>query len=93
MSSTERVARPASAAPDQPPEGLRAHWERWLGAEPAQVSALGRQRGDGPPQVRVVGSRQREEPAWDGEAHPVTGIVDPGGNAVVSVPTRHEAWA
>jgi GNAT superfamily N-acetyltransferase len=43
--------------------------------------------------VTVVGSDRREEPGWDGEVHPVAGVVDPYGAAVVSVPPRQARWA
>jgi GNAT superfamily N-acetyltransferase len=77
------------------PAALRAHWQQWLGADQRDLSRLGTRGGpDGPgPSVTVVGSRRRDEPGWDGEAHPVAGVVDPRGAAVVSVPERHARWA
>lgn len=36
----------------------------------------------------VVGSTRREQPGWDGEIHPVVGIVDPTDRGLLSVPPR-----
>jgi len=74
------------------PDGLRAHWRAWLGAADDDLAVLGRVH-DGPPPVVVVGAEGRTRPGWDGEVHAVTGIIDPAGAAVVSVPPAHVAWA
>jgi hypothetical protein len=70
------------------PAGLRAHWVAWTGATEAQVGSLG---GPGPgrgvgPRIVVVADERRAAPAWDGEVRAVTGVADPDGRAVVSVP-------
>lgn len=36
--------------------------------------------------LTVVGANSRVEPGWDGQTHPVAGVVDPYGSAVVAVP-------
>lgn len=74
------------------PDGLRAHWRAWLGAADDDLAVLGGVH-DGPPPVVVVGAEGRTRPGWDGEVHAVTGIIDPAGAAVVSVPPAHVAWA
>lgn len=43
--------------------------------------------------MQVVGSPARTKAGWDGTAHAVTGVVDPAGAAVVSVPPEHVEWA
>lgn len=77
------------------PAGLLAHWAGWLGVQPDRLGDLGRPPAGGsagsPPVV--VGSARREEPDWDGAVHPVAGVVDPYGRAVVAVPPQHAAWA
>lgn len=87
------AAQPAAgpALEDDVPAGLRAHWRAWLGADSGQMSPLGARGGDAV--LSVVGSARRESPGWDGEVHPVSGVVDPDGNAVVSVPPAHVMWA
>jgi GNAT superfamily N-acetyltransferase len=62
--------------PEDPEEAaaLARHLRAWLGAWPPPDEG-----------ITVVGSRRREEPAWDGKLHPVTGVVSPAGG-VVSVP-------
>lgn len=72
------------------PAPLLAHWQAWTGATPEQLDVLG---AGGPPRVVVAGSVRRAQPGWDGAVHPVTGVVDPVGNAVVSVPPEHVDWA
>ena len=47
----------------------------------------------GPPTVVVVSSTGRSRPGWDGAVHAVTGIADPIGNAVVSVPPGYDERA
>jgi GNAT superfamily N-acetyltransferase len=74
------------------PDGLRAHWREWLGAEHDDLAVLGLPH-DGAPQLVVVGSPGRTRPGWDGEVHAVTGVVDAAGAAVVSVPPAHVGWA
>lgn len=88
-------------AADQVPDRLRAHWAAWLGATPHDLAVLG--AGDGRPdgpgpgstgsRVVVVGSRRRTAPGWDGAVHPVLGVIDPAGRAVVSVPPDDARWA
>lgn len=89
------AAQPAAgpALEDDVPAGLRAHWQAWLGADAGQLSSLGHPARDGDAVLTVVGSGRRESPGWDGEVHPVAGVVDPDGNAVVSVPEAHVLWA
>lgn len=68
---------------------LLAHWAEWTGATPDELAVLG---SGAPARLVVVGSAARTLPGWDGEAHAVTGVVDPDGNAVVSVPPGHDTW-
>jgi GNAT superfamily N-acetyltransferase len=72
------------------PDALRAHWATWTGATDAELAALG---SPGPPTVVVVASAGRTRPGWDGAVHAVTGIADPIGNAVVSVPPGYDERA
>ena len=65
------------------PDALLAHWATWTGATDVELAVLG---AAGPPTVVVVSSAGRNRPGWDGAIHAVTGIADPIGNAVVSVP-------
>ena len=74
------------------PAPLLAHWATWTGASPEQLARLG-STSYGGPTVTVVGSAARTCPGWDGAVHAVTGVVDPHGRAVVSVPPEHAAWA
>jgi GNAT superfamily N-acetyltransferase len=79
---------------DVVPAGLRKHWAEWLGATADEVAHLGGPAStDGRPDVLVVGSRRRTAPGWDGEIHAVTGVADPLGRAVVSVPPDALDWA
>ena len=88
-------------AVDPVPDRLRAHWASWLGATPQDLAVLGagngRPAGRGPGEtgtrVVVVGSPRRTAPGWDGAVHPVLGIIDPTGRAVVSVPPDDAGWA
>jgi GNAT superfamily N-acetyltransferase len=77
------------ATGEELPATLVRHWQSWLGAARNQIP----HPGDEPGTVTVVAARGRDEPGWDGAVHPVAGVVDPHGRAVVSVPSRHEAWA
>ncbi len=72
------------------PDALRAHWVTWTGATDAELAVLG---APGPPTVVVVASAGRTRPGWDGAVHAVTGIADPIGNAVVSVPPGYDERA
>ncbi len=72
------------------PDALRAHWAAWTGASDAELAVLG---GPGPPTVVVVASAGRTRPGWDRAVHAVTGIADPNGNAVVSVPPGYDERA
>jgi len=72
------------------PGALRAHWAAWTGASDADLAVLG---APGPPSVLVVASAGRTRPGWDGAVHAVTGIADPIGNAVVSVPPGYDERA
>ena len=53
---------------------LTEHLHQWVGAWPPS-----------PGEVRVIGSRAREMPGWDGSVRPFLGIETPDG-AVLSVP-------
>jgi GNAT superfamily N-acetyltransferase len=72
------------------PGPLLAHWAIWTGASPDQLAVLGTA---GPPTVVVVPSDGRTRPGWDGTVHAVTGIADPAGSAVVSVPPGYDERA
>ncbi len=72
------------------PASLRAHWQAWTGASDEDIGVLGSGQSG---RVVVVGSAGREQPGWDGAVHPVTGVVDPAGNAVVSLPAGYEGRA
>lgn len=72
------------------PAELLAHWGTWTGAAPAELAVLG---SAGPATVVVVASDARTRPGWDGMPHAVTGIADPVGNAVVSVPPGYDERA
>lgn len=78
-----------------PPPALARHWQRWLGATAAQLASLTAAGGaaDAGRRLTVIGCPARERPGWDGELHPVTGVVAPGGAAVVSVPPALAVWA
>ncbi len=72
------------------PAPLLRHWRAWTGATADQLAVLGSAATG---RVVVVGSSGREQPGWDGAVHGVTGIADPAGNAVVSVPPAVSGWA
>ena len=74
------------------PAPLLAHWATWTGASPEQLTRLG-STDCGGATVTVVGSAARARPGWDGAVHAVTGVVDPYGRAIVSVPPELAAWA
>jgi RimJ/RimL family protein N-acetyltransferase len=63
------------------PEGLVAHLTGWTGGWPPAL----------PP--TVTGNPGNAEPGWDGRIHPVTGVVDPVGRALIGVPPDYEAAA
>jgi GNAT superfamily N-acetyltransferase len=72
------------------PGPLLAHWRTWTGATPDELSVLGT---PAPPTVVVVASEGRLRPGWDGAVHAVTGVADPAGNAIVSVPPGYDERA
>ncbi|MGZ4594295.1 MAG: GNAT family N-acetyltransferase [Actinomycetes bacterium] len=47
--------------------------------------------GDWPPgrELAVVANPANSRPGWDGSVHPLTGVVDAAGRAVVGVPPEH----
>jgi GNAT superfamily N-acetyltransferase len=63
------------------PEGLVAHLTRWIGGWPPALPAT------------VVGNPGNAAPGWDGRIHPVTGVIDPVGGALIGVPPEYEAVA
>jgi RimJ/RimL family protein N-acetyltransferase len=63
------------------PAALVAHLTGWTGSWPPTV----------PP--AVTGNPSNAAPGWDGRVHPVTGVVDPVGGAVIGVPPQYEAAA
>jgi GNAT superfamily N-acetyltransferase len=58
------------------PTCLVEHLTGWVGAWPPTT----------PP--TVVGNARNSAPGWDGSVHPVTGVVDPQGRAVVGLPAE-----
>lgn len=90
MSDTATARTAGSSRDPLLPAGLVRHWQAWLGADPDDLAALGDPAGAGRG-VHVVGSAGRERPGWDGEVHPVAGVVDPFGNGVVALPLRAAA--
>jgi GNAT superfamily N-acetyltransferase len=58
-----------------PPARLVEHLRSWAGAWPSER--------DG---VTVVANPRNALPGWDGEAHPVTGVVDAQGRGVLGIP-------
>jgi len=63
------------------PESLVAHLTSWTGGWPPAIPAT------------VTGNPGNAAPGWDGEIHPVTGVVDPDGRALIGVPPEYEAAA
>jgi GNAT superfamily N-acetyltransferase len=63
------------------PESLVAHLTSWTGGWPPAIPAT------------VTGNPRNAAPGWDGEIHPVTGVVDPDGRALIGVPPAYEAAA
>jgi GNAT superfamily N-acetyltransferase len=63
------------------PESLVAHLTSWTGGWPPAIPAT------------VTGNPRNAAPGWDGRIHPVTGVVDPGGRALIGVPPAYEAAA
>lgn len=90
---TDVEPRSGDGSAAAPPSTLLAHWQRWLGADHADLARLGAAGPRTRPVLSVVGSTQRTQPGWDGEVHLVTGVVDPGGHGVVSLPPDHAGWA
>ncbi|MGH9064566.1 MAG: GNAT family N-acetyltransferase [Acidimicrobiales bacterium] len=58
---------------------LEHHLRSWLGAWPPR-----------PGEILVSGTARREEPGWDGQPHPFTGVMRADGGAVLSVPRGAE---
>lgn len=63
-----------TAPVDVLPAQLVAHLTSWIGDWPPTL----------PP--TIVGNARNERPGWDGDVHPVTGVVDQTGAAVIGVP-------
>ena len=63
------------------PESLVAHLTSWTGGWPPAIPAT------------VTGNPRNAAPGWDGRIHPVTGVVDPEGRALIGVPPAYEAAA
>jgi GNAT superfamily N-acetyltransferase len=63
------------------PEGLVAHLTAWTGGWPPALPAT------------VTGNPGNAAPGWDGRIHPVTGVVDPVGRALIGVPPAYAAAA
>jgi GNAT superfamily N-acetyltransferase len=61
------------------PDRLVAHLTGWTGAWPPTL----------PP--TVVGNARNAAPGWDGRLHPVTGVIDRDGAAVIGVPAGQAA--
>lgn len=70
-----------TAAVDALPEGLVAHLTSWTGGWPPTLPAT------------VTGNPRNAAAGWDGQVHPVTGVVDPDGRALIGVPPEHAAAA
>lgn len=63
------------------PDRLVAHLRSWTGDWPPALPAS------------VTGNPRNAAPGWDGRVHPVTGVVDPAGLALIGVPPGYEAVA
>lgn len=70
-----------TTAVDPLPEGLVAHLTSWTGGWPPTLPA------------NVTGNPRNAAPGWDGRVHPVTGVVDPAGRALIGVPPGYQAAA
>ena len=57
---------------------LDQHLKTWLGEWPP-----------GAPGLRVVATPVRDRPGWDGQVHPVIGVLDADGGGVMSVPLAY----
>jgi GNAT superfamily N-acetyltransferase len=57
---------------------LDQHLKSWLGEWPAPG-----------PGVRIVATPARDRPGWDGQVHPVIGVIDAEGVGVMSVGPAH----
>jgi RimJ/RimL family protein N-acetyltransferase len=63
------------------PEILVAHLTNWTGGWPPAIPAT------------ITGNPRNALPGWDGRIHPLTGVIDPAGRALIGVPPDHEAAA
>jgi GNAT superfamily N-acetyltransferase len=63
------------------PEILVAHLTSWTGGWPPGNPAA------------ITGNSRNALPGWDGRIHPLTGVVDPAGRALIGVPPDYEAAA
>jgi GNAT superfamily N-acetyltransferase len=63
------------------PEILVAHLTSWTGGWPPAIPAT------------ITGNPRNAQPGWDGRIHPLTGVIDPAGRALVGVPPDYEAAA
>jgi ribosomal protein S18 acetylase RimI-like enzyme len=63
------------------PESLVAHLTSWTGGWPPAIPAT------------VTGNSSNAVPGWDGRIHPVTGVIDPDGRALIGVPPAYEVAA
>jgi GNAT superfamily N-acetyltransferase len=63
------------------PEGLVAHLTGWTGGWPPALPAT------------VTGNPRNADAGWDGRIHPVTGVVDRAGGALIGVPPDYATAA
>jgi hypothetical protein len=63
------------------PESLVGHLTSWTGGWPPAIPAT------------VTGNPRNALPGWDGRIHPLNGVVDPAGRALIGVPPEYEAAA
>jgi RimJ/RimL family protein N-acetyltransferase len=63
------------------PEILVAHLTSWTGGWPPAIPAT------------ISGNPRNALPGWDGRIHPLTGVIDPAGRALIGVPPDYEAAA
>jgi len=61
------------------PEILVAHLTSWTGGWPPAIPAT------------ITGNPRNAQPGWDGRIHPLTGVIDPAGRALIGVPPEREA--